>query len=86
MMGYAKEEEATILELTYNYGDTEDTKGNAYAQVDMVLGLSLDEAEMLLKGLDCSHAATYDDFAFLTLDCFLIWDNDSHFVAIQSTL
>ncbi|XP_059068216.1 transcription factor MYB28-like [Cryptomeria japonica] len=26
-MGYAKEEEATILELTYNYGDTEDTKG-----------------------------------------------------------
>lgn len=33
MMGYAKEEETTVLELTYNYGVTEYTKGNAYAQV-----------------------------------------------------
>ncbi|KAI8016524.1 hypothetical protein LOK49_LG05G02017 [Camellia lanceoleosa] len=33
MMGYADEMETTVLELTYNYGVTEYTKGNAYAQV-----------------------------------------------------
>lgn len=33
MMGYADELETTVLELTYNYGVTEYTKGNAYAQV-----------------------------------------------------
>jgi len=33
MMGYANEEETTVLELTYNYGVTENTRGNAYAQV-----------------------------------------------------
>jgi len=33
MMGYAPEEETTVLELTYNYGVAEYTKGNAYAQV-----------------------------------------------------
>lgn len=32
-MGYAEEHETTVLELTYNYGVTEYTKGNAYAQV-----------------------------------------------------
>lgn len=33
MMGYAEEKETVVLELTYNYGVTEYTKGNAYAQV-----------------------------------------------------
>lgn len=33
MMGYADENETTVLELTYNYGVTEYTRGNAYAQV-----------------------------------------------------
>jgi lactoylglutathione lyase len=33
MMGYADEFETAVLELTYNYGVTEYTKGNAYAQV-----------------------------------------------------
>ncbi|BAT87465.1 hypothetical protein LR48_Vigan09g207400 [Vigna angularis] len=33
MLGYADEQETTVLELTYNYGVTEYTKGNAYAQV-----------------------------------------------------
>ncbi|RZR78871.1 hypothetical protein BHM03_00004421 [Ensete ventricosum] len=33
MMGYAEENESTVLELTYNYGVTEYIKGNAYAQV-----------------------------------------------------
>ncbi|KAF2303724.1 hypothetical protein GH714_021480 [Hevea brasiliensis] len=33
MMGYADEYETTVLELTYNYGVTEYSKGNAYAQV-----------------------------------------------------
>ncbi|KAK9681549.1 hypothetical protein RND81_10G010000 [Saponaria officinalis] len=33
MLGYAPESETTVLELTYNYGVTEYTKGNAYAQV-----------------------------------------------------
>ncbi|XP_011627613.1 lactoylglutathione lyase isoform X1 [Amborella trichopoda] len=33
MMGYAEEKETTVLELTYNYGVTEYTKGNAYAQI-----------------------------------------------------
>lgn len=35
MMGYAEEKETTVLELTYNYGVTEYTKGNAYAQVNL---------------------------------------------------
>lgn len=40
MLGYAEEHETTVLELTYNYGVTEYTKGNAYAQVvKVVLGL-----------------------------------------------
>ncbi len=34
MIGYGEEEKkTTVLELTYNYGVTEYTKGNAYAQV-----------------------------------------------------
>lgn len=35
MLGYAEEHETTVLELTYNYGVTEYTKGNAYAQVSI---------------------------------------------------
>ncbi|XP_022142112.1 putative lactoylglutathione lyase [Momordica charantia] len=33
MLGYADELETTVLELTYNYGVTEYTKGTAYAQI-----------------------------------------------------
>ncbi|KMZ64007.1 Lactoylglutathione lyase [Zostera marina] len=33
MMGYAEEDKTTVLELTYNYGVTEYSKGNAYGQV-----------------------------------------------------
>lgn len=33
MLGYGPEEKTTVLELTYNYGVTEYTKGNGYAQV-----------------------------------------------------
>ncbi|KAJ6822147.1 lactoylglutathione lyase-like [Iris pallida] len=33
MLGYDDEDKTTVLELTYNYGVTEYTKGNAYAQV-----------------------------------------------------
>lgn len=34
MMGYGEEEQKiTVLELTYNYGVTEYTKGTGYAQV-----------------------------------------------------
>ncbi|XP_066353774.1 lactoylglutathione lyase [Miscanthus floridulus] len=33
MLGYADEDKTTVLELTYNYGVTEYSKGNAYAQV-----------------------------------------------------
>uniref|UniRef100_A0A6P4ADG1 Lactoylglutathione lyase n=1 Tax=Ziziphus jujuba TaxID=326968 RepID=A0A6P4ADG1_ZIZJJ len=33
MLGYDEEEKTTVLELTYNYGVTEYTKGNAYAQI-----------------------------------------------------
>ncbi|GLT83298.1 hypothetical protein SLE2022_015930 [Rubroshorea leprosula] len=33
MLGYAEEEKTTVLELTYNYGVTEYTKGNAYDRV-----------------------------------------------------
>lgn len=32
-MGYGDEENSTVVELTYNYGKTEYSKGNAYAQV-----------------------------------------------------
>jgi hypothetical protein len=35
MLGYADEDKTTVLELTYNYGVTEYSKGNAYAQVSM---------------------------------------------------
>lgn len=34
MMGYDEEDKTTVLELTYNYGVTEYTKGTAYAQVN----------------------------------------------------
>ncbi|KAM1347864.1 hypothetical protein ACFX2H_036744 [Malus domestica] len=33
ILGYAEEDQTTIFELTYNYGVTEYTKGNAYAQI-----------------------------------------------------
>lgn len=33
MMGYDDEYKTTVVELTYNYGVTEYTKGNAYAQI-----------------------------------------------------
>jgi len=33
MMGYDDEYKSTVVELTYNYGVTEYTKGNAYAQI-----------------------------------------------------
>ncbi|KAK9102785.1 hypothetical protein Sjap_020039 [Stephania japonica] len=33
MMGYGPEDKNAVLELTYNYGVTEYTKGNAYAQI-----------------------------------------------------
>nr|BAK22529.1 glyoxalase I homolog 1 [Allium cepa] len=33
MIGYDDEYKSTVLELTYNYGVTEYTKGNAYAQI-----------------------------------------------------
>ncbi|XP_027329997.1 lactoylglutathione lyase GLX1-like [Abrus precatorius] len=33
MLGYGEEHETTVLELTYNYGVTEYSKGNAYAQI-----------------------------------------------------
>ncbi|CAL5199533.1 unnamed protein product [Lathyrus oleraceus] len=32
-LGYKGEEESTVLELTYNYGVTEYSKGNGYAQI-----------------------------------------------------
>ena len=33
MIGYDDEYKSTVIELTYNYGVSEYTKGNAYAQV-----------------------------------------------------
>ncbi|KAJ7967703.1 Lactoylglutathione lyase [Quillaja saponaria] len=36
MVGYAEEHETTVLELTYNHGVTEYTKGNAYVQLVIV--------------------------------------------------
>ncbi|XVF44147.1 hypothetical protein PTKIN_Ptkin02bG0097500 [Pterospermum kingtungense] len=39
MMGYAKEHGTVVLELTYNYGVTAYTKGNAYAQASFILSL-----------------------------------------------
>ena len=45
MLGYADEDKTTVLELTYNNGVTEYSKGNAYAQV---FTKSLSEAFFLL--------------------------------------
>lgn len=39
VLGYKGEEESTVLELTYNYGVTEYSKGNGYAQVSRELKL-----------------------------------------------
>lgn len=36
MMGYGPENTHPVVELTYNYGVTEYTKGNAYGQVNTV--------------------------------------------------
>lgn len=36
LLGYGEEDESTVLELTYNYGVTEYSKGTAYAQVSVV--------------------------------------------------
>lgn len=36
-MGYGPEDKNAVLELTYNYGVTEYDKGNAYAQVELVI-------------------------------------------------
>lgn len=33
LLGYGEEDESTVLELTYNYGVTEYSKGTAYAQI-----------------------------------------------------
>lgn len=49
MMGYEEEEKTTVLELTYNYGVTEYTKGNAYAQVNSILLLS--DLDFLLENI-----------------------------------
>ena len=35
MLGYAEEDQTTVLELAYSYAVTEYTKGNAYAQVNI---------------------------------------------------
>ena len=43
MMGYGPEEKNAVLELTYHYGVSEYTKGNAYAQVLDVDCLHLDQ-------------------------------------------
>ena len=32
-MGYGPEESSAVMELTYNYGTTEYTRGNAYSHV-----------------------------------------------------
>lgn len=39
MMGYADELETTALELTYNHGVTEHSKGNGYSQVIFCYGV-----------------------------------------------
>lgn len=49
MMGYDDEYKTTVLELTYNYGVTEYTKGNAYAQVGCYLYYMLSLYEILFK-------------------------------------
>ncbi|XP_043688432.1 lactoylglutathione lyase GLX1 [Telopea speciosissima] len=47
MMGYADEYETTVMELTYNYGVTEYTKGTAYAQVAISTGDVYKSAEVV---------------------------------------
>lgn len=43
MLGYGPENENTVLELTYNYGVTEYTKGDAYGQVCILYSFLLVE-------------------------------------------
>ncbi|GAB4836467.1 Lactoylglutathione lyase, partial [Ancistrocladus abbreviatus] len=50
MMGYGPELENTVLELTYNYGVTEYTKGNAYAQVAISTDDTYKSAEIPMVG------------------------------------
>lgn len=49
MMGYDDEYKTTVVELTYNYGVTEYTKGNAYAQVGCYLDYILSLYEIPFK-------------------------------------
>lgn len=50
MLGYDDEDKTTVLELTYNYGVTEYSKGNAYAQVCVKSFL---RGMLLNKNLEC---------------------------------
>ena len=64
MMGYAEECETTVLELTYNYGVTEYTKGNAYAQVRIVFLQNL-QFEVLSFQFSAFSISSYSFFFVL---------------------
>ena len=59
MMGYAEECETTVLELTYNYGVTEYTKGNSYAQVRIVFLQRFFRFSFLLSSSPPIHSSSY---------------------------
>ncbi|KAE9602053.1 hypothetical protein Lal_00040753 [Lupinus albus] len=51
-LGYADENETTVLELTYNYGVTEYSKGNAYAQIAVGTDDVYKTAELVKKVIE----------------------------------
>lgn len=66
ILGYAEEDQTTILELTYNYGVTEYTKGNAYAQVDLFCNLF-----HIFSNQSISAILIPDTFvSYMLLDCY----------------
>ncbi|OIV89289.1 hypothetical protein TanjilG_27316 [Lupinus angustifolius] len=51
-LGYADENETTVLELTYNYGVTEYSKGDAYAQIAVGTDDVYKTAELVKKVIE----------------------------------
>nr|ACJ84843.1 unknown [Medicago truncatula]AFK39920.1 unknown [Medicago truncatula] len=60
ILGYKEEDDATVLELTYNYGVTEYSKGTAYAQI----AIGTDD---VYKGADVVNLVTQELGGEITL-------------------
>ncbi|KAI3957293.1 hypothetical protein MKW92_036393 [Papaver armeniacum] len=79
MMGYADELETTVVELTYNYGVTEYTKGNAYAQLPKELGGKITRQPGPIPGLNTKITSFVDPDGWKTV----LVDNEDFLKELQ---